>query len=111
EKSFHRDAGAQTGLCAARLEQAKRRHNPSRASLFKHAPQHVWPELWRWSSFPAYFLGEAGPAGVNRWEVLQMKTRISAASPRSPKLLAVQRATSPADRVILPALMWSTRPR
>ncbi len=33
------------------------------------------PELWRWSSFRAYFLGEAGRVPVNEWEVLKMKMR------------------------------------
>jgi len=33
------------------------------------------PELWRWSSFRAYFLAEAGPVKVNEWEVLTMKIR------------------------------------
>jgi putative transposase len=33
------------------------------------------PELWRWSSFRAYALGEAGPVKVNDWEVLKMKIR------------------------------------
>jgi len=37
------------------------------------------PELWRWSSFRAYFMGEAGPVRVNEWEVLKMKIRPSAA--------------------------------
>ena len=36
------------------------------------------PELWRWSSFRAYFLGEAGRVQVNRWEVLKMKIRVPA---------------------------------
>jgi hypothetical protein len=31
------------------------------------------PELWRWSSFHAYFLREAGRVRVNEWEVLKMK--------------------------------------
>jgi hypothetical protein len=31
------------------------------------------PELWRWSSFRAYFLGEAGPVRLNEWDVLKMK--------------------------------------
>jgi putative transposase len=31
------------------------------------------PELWRWSSYRNYFLGEAGPVKVNDWEVLKMK--------------------------------------
>ncbi|MFY9845700.1 MAG: hypothetical protein WA718_22160 [Terriglobales bacterium] len=33
------------------------------------------PELWRWSSFRAYSLGEAGPVAVNAWQVLKMKIR------------------------------------
>ena len=33
------------------------------------------PELWRWSSFRAYFLGEAGPVRINEWDVLTMKIR------------------------------------
>ena len=37
------------------------------------------PELWRWSSFRAYFLGEAGVVRVNEWEVLKMKIRPPAA--------------------------------
>jgi putative transposase len=37
------------------------------------------PEQWRWSSFRAYFLGEAGPVAVNQWDVLKMKIRAPAA--------------------------------
>jgi putative transposase len=37
------------------------------------------PELWRWSSFRNYFLGEAGSVKVNDWEVLKMKIRPPAA--------------------------------
>ncbi len=37
------------------------------------------PELWRWSSFRTYFLGEAGLARVNDWEVLKMMVRPPAA--------------------------------
>ena len=37
------------------------------------------PELWRWSSFRAYFLGETGVVRVNEWEVLKMKIRPPAA--------------------------------
>ncbi|MBZ5668101.1 MAG: transposase [Acidobacteriia bacterium] len=33
------------------------------------------PELWRWSSFRAYFLGEAGRVRVNDSEVLKMTIR------------------------------------
>jgi len=37
------------------------------------------PELWRWSSFRAYSLGETGPVSVNEWAVLKMKIRPPAA--------------------------------
>ena len=37
------------------------------------------PELWRWSSFRAYFLREAGPVRVNDWDVLTMKIQPPAA--------------------------------
>jgi putative transposase len=37
------------------------------------------PELWRWSSFRAYFLGELGLVRVNEWEVVKMKIRPPAA--------------------------------
>ena len=37
------------------------------------------PELWRWSSFRAYFLGELGLVRVTEWEVLKMKIRSPAA--------------------------------
>jgi putative transposase len=33
------------------------------------------PELWRWSSFRAYLLGETGSVSVNDWEVLKIKVR------------------------------------
>jgi hypothetical protein len=36
-------------------------------------------ELWRWSSFRAYFFGEAGPVAVNTWDVLKMRIRAPAA--------------------------------
>ena len=95
------------------LAQARGRRNPLQASLFDHAPQHIWqkrfydfnvwtehkrieklrymhrnpvkrglvasPELWHWSSFRAYFLGETGLVRVNEWEVLKMKIRPPAA--------------------------------
>ena len=105
------------GFARRVLAQARRGRNPSQASLFDHAPQHVWqkrfrhsdydfnvwterkrieklrymhrnpvkrglvesPELWRWSSFRAYFLREAGRVRVNEWEVLKMKMRPPAA--------------------------------
>ena len=36
------------------------------------------PELWRWSSYRFYALGEAGPVRVNDWGVLKMKIRVPA---------------------------------
>ena len=101
------------GFARRVLAEQRRRSNPSQASLFEQAPQHVWqkrfydfnvwtarkraeklrymhrnpvqrglvesPEEWRWSSFHAYFLAEAGPVAVNKWDVLKMKTRAPAA--------------------------------
>jgi len=37
------------------------------------------PELWRWSSYRAYALGEPGPVRVNEWQVLKLKIRTPAA--------------------------------
>ena len=37
------------------------------------------PELWRWSSFRAYALGESGLVRVNDWTVLKLKIRPPAA--------------------------------
>lgn len=37
------------------------------------------PELWRWSSYRAYALGEAGVVRINAWEVLKLKVRAPAA--------------------------------
>ncbi len=37
------------------------------------------PDLWQWSSFRAYALGETGPVKINDWEVLKMKIRPPAA--------------------------------
>jgi putative transposase len=116
------------GFARRVLAQARRRRNPSQASLFEHAPQHIWqkrfydfnvwsarkraeklrymhrnpvqrglvasPELWRWSSFRAYSLGEPGPVRVNAWEVLKLKIRPSTVEERSPKLPAVRQAPS-----------------
>jgi hypothetical protein len=31
------------------------------------------PDLWRWSSYRAYALGESGPVTVNEWNVLELK--------------------------------------
>ena len=101
------------GFARRVLAQARRRRNPSQASLLDAVPQHVWqkrfydfnvwserkrieklrylhrnpvkrglvasPELWRWSSFRTYFLGEAGPVRVNAREILEMKIRPPAA--------------------------------
>src|SRR5271154_3039607 len=36
------------------------------------------PELWRWSSFRAYFLAEVGPIAINQWDVLKLKIRPAA---------------------------------
>jgi hypothetical protein len=36
------------------------------------------PEMWRWSSYRAYAVGETGPVKVNEWEVLKVKVRSSA---------------------------------
>jgi hypothetical protein len=33
------------------------------------------PELWRWSSFRAYAMGESGLVRVNDWTVLKLKIR------------------------------------
>jgi putative transposase len=57
-----------------RIEKLRYMHrNPVKRGLV------ATPELWRWSSFRAYFLGEAGPVRVNEWAVLKMKTRPRAA--------------------------------
>ena len=37
------------------------------------------PELWRWSSYRSYALGEPGPVVVDDWSVLKMKVRSPAA--------------------------------
>ena len=37
------------------------------------------PELWRWSSYRDYALGERGPVRVNEWQVLKLKIRSPAA--------------------------------
>jgi putative transposase len=31
------------------------------------------PELWRWSSFRSYALGEPGAVRINQWDVLKLK--------------------------------------
>ena len=37
------------------------------------------PELWRWSSYRAYALGEIGVVRINEWQVLKMKIHPPAA--------------------------------
>ncbi len=57
-----------------RIEKLRYMHrNPAQRGLVKS------PELWPWSSFRAYFLGEAGLVKVNEWDVLKMKIRSPAA--------------------------------
>ena len=49
-----------------RIEKLRYMHrNPVKRGLMES------PELWRWSSFRAYFLREAGRVRVNDWEVLK----------------------------------------
>jgi putative transposase len=53
-----------------RIEKLRYMHrNPVQRGLVKS------PELWPWSSFRAYFLGEAGAVKVNEWDVLKMKVQ------------------------------------
>ena len=57
-----------------RIEKLRSRHrNPVKRGLVES------PDLWQWSSFRAYALGETGPVKVNDWEVLKMKIRPPAA--------------------------------
>jgi putative transposase len=57
-----------------RIEKLRYMHrNPVKRGLVSS------PELWKWSSFRAYALGEAGPVKLNDWEVLKMKIRPPAA--------------------------------
>jgi putative transposase len=57
-----------------RIEKLRYMHrNPVKRGLV------LSPELWNWSSFRAYALGEVGPVEVNDWEVLKMKMRPPAA--------------------------------
>jgi putative transposase len=56
-----------------RIEKLRYMHrNPVRRGLVAS------PELWRWSSYRAYFLGAAGPIRVNEWEVPTMTIRPTA---------------------------------
>jgi putative transposase len=53
-----------------RIEKLRYMHqNPVKRGLA------ISPELWRWSSFRSYSLGETGAVRVNDWEVLKMKIR------------------------------------
>jgi len=57
-----------------RIEKLRYMHrNPVQRGLV------VSPELWRWSSFRAYSLGEAGAVAVNEWRVLKMRMLAPAA--------------------------------
>jgi putative transposase len=57
-----------------RIEKLRYMHrNPVTRGLVKS------PELWRWSSFRFYSLGESGPVAVNAWQMLKMKVRPPAA--------------------------------
>jgi putative transposase len=57
-----------------RIEKLRYMHrNPVKRGLVSS------PELWKWSSFRAYALGEPGPVKVNDWKVLKMKIRTPAA--------------------------------
>jgi putative transposase len=57
-----------------RIEKLRYMHrNPVKRGLTQS------PELWPWSSFRAYFLGETGIVKVNDWDVLKMKIRYPAA--------------------------------
>jgi putative transposase len=56
-----------------RVEKLRYMHrNPVQRGLVKS------PELWPWSSFRAYLLGEAGVVKINDWDVLKMKIRCPA---------------------------------
>ena len=67
-----------------RVEKLRYMHrNPVRRGLVTS------PELWRWSSFRAYCLGERGPVRVNEWQILTMKVRPPASEERNPALPAV----------------------
>jgi putative transposase len=57
-----------------RIEKLRYMHrNPVQRGLV------VSPELWGWSSFRSYFLGEDGPVKVNDWGILRMQIRSPAA--------------------------------
>lgn len=57
-----------------RIEKLRYMHrNPVQRGLVES------PELWRWTSYRAYFLGESGGVKINVCDVLKMKTRTPAA--------------------------------
>ncbi len=57
-----------------RVEKLRYMHrNPVKRGLVES------PELWRWSSYRAYALGEPGPVRINEWQVLPMRVRAPAA--------------------------------
>ena len=57
-----------------RVEKLRYMHrNPVKRGLVES------PELWRWSSYRAYALGETGPVRINEWQVLKLKIRAPAA--------------------------------
>jgi hypothetical protein len=62
-----RPSGAWTGHPRGWIRRDRQGHPPVKRGLVAS------PELWRWSSFRAYFLGETGLVRVNEWEVLKMK--------------------------------------
>ncbi len=45
-----------------------RRYTATQRSGLEHSP-----ELWNWSSFRSYALGEPGVAKIKRWDVLKLK--------------------------------------
>ena len=57
-----------------RIEKLRYMHrNPVKRGLVSS------PELWKWSSFRAYAMGESGVVKVNEWSVLKIKVRRSPA--------------------------------
>ena len=57
-----------------RVEKLRYMHrNPVKRGLVES------PELWRWSSYRSYALGEAGAVRINEWDILKMKMRRPAA--------------------------------
>jgi putative transposase len=57
-----------------RVEKLRYMHrNPAKRGLVDS------PELWRWSSYRSYALGEAGAVRINGWDILKLKMRRPAA--------------------------------